>query len=158
MSDSSPTEVGIYGVGHFGYALLRHLARKGDAGLRLRGFDQNDEVRATLGGQRRHPYYEYDPEHPLGAEVRIVDGPDAFFDGLEIFILAVTSHSTREVVEYFAKGDRPIPPAIVSTAKALDSDTGRTLGEVIDEVLEPTGRAYSLAAFSGGTIATDMLR
>ena len=89
--------VGVYGIGSFGYAMLRHLEHKAEGQISLRAFDRNDEVRRALAEQRHHPYH--DAGTPLAKAVTIVDSVPQLIDGLDVLVLAVTSDSTREVMQ-----------------------------------------------------------
>ena len=145
--------VAIYGVGHFGYAVLLHLQEKLSGEFRLRAFDRNDEVRAHLRSERRHPYH--DAGAPLDARVQIVDSPDALMDGVDGLILAVTSDSTREVLGQIESVGWDGRLMVVNTAKAIDFQTGRRLSEITAEAL--AGRAMRYVALSGGTIASELI-
>ena len=48
-------KIGVYGVGHFGFAMLRHLQQKTPDSISIVAFDRNDGVRASLREQRAHP-------------------------------------------------------------------------------------------------------
>lgn len=152
--------IGLYGVGHFGYALLRRLEEKALAGARgrvsLRAYDRDEAVRRTLRDERRHPYY--DSGTPMATEVEIAGSVDELLDGLDTLVLAVMSSATREVARAMAQRGWKGRLAIVNTAKALDAETGRRLSEVVREELSPAGLSYVYCALAGGTIANDMLR
>lgn len=154
---SGPRCVSVYGVGHFGYALLRSLDRKAESGeLLLRAYDRVDDVRESLRRHRRHPIH--DSGRPLPEPVRIVDSVGDLLDGAEVLVLAVTSQSTRDVADRIRGVAWSGPLAIVNTAKALDFQTGRRLSEIVAERLADPPAPYVYAALGGGTIAGDMLQ
>jgi glycerol-3-phosphate dehydrogenase (NAD(P)+) len=159
MSSTPPTHVGIYGTGHFGYALVRHLEPKtsaeGDA-IELRGYDQDEAVRTALAHRLPHPYD--DLPTPLGPRVRIVDGVASLVRGVDVLIIAVNSGATREVCRELlaVTWDRPL--IVVNTAKALDAQTGRRLSQVYAEMMPRPPRPMTYGVLSGGTIAGELLR
>ena len=149
------TQVGIYGIGHFGYALTRHLSEKVGHSIDLRGFDRNDQVRATLRQERRHPLYSMPTK--LDERVRIVDSVEDLVQEVELLVLAVTSVSLHEVMSQVARVGWTRPLLVVNTAKALDFKTGRRLSEVVQEVTSQAGLSIHFMALAGGTIADDLL-
>jgi len=154
-STSGIERVAVHGVGHFGYAMIRHLASKKQPPATIRGFDVNDDVRRALQRDRRHPFHH--AQSPLPKRVEIVDDVRTLLDGADMLILAVNSSATREVaaslVEIGWSGALPI----VNTAKALDFETGRRLSEIIADALEKASLEFRYAALAGGTIADELL-
>lgn len=148
-------KVGVYGTGHFGYALLHHLEHKAGSQIELKAYDRNPQIRASLATQRQHPLYE--SGSLLAEHVRIVDSVAELMDGLEILILAVTSISMREVSARIAAEPWTSPLTIVNTAKALDYQTGRRLSEIVAEVISNPSQPVTYAALAGGTIAGELL-
>ncbi|MAE76089.1 MAG: hypothetical protein CMJ85_04365 [Planctomycetes bacterium] len=142
----------LYGVGNFGFALLKHLGEQlpSDA-WRIRAFDRNAEVRAGLNADRHHPWHHSGTciSHEIAVEPNI----DAIRDA-DLLILAVESNATREVLASIApRLARPI--AVLNTAKALDHETGQPLSSVVQETLGSKLASYALLA--GGTIASDLI-
>ncbi len=152
---NEPLRVGIYGIGHFGYAVLRHLSEKAGQSLELRAFDRKSQVRGVLRDERRHPLFPMPVK--LSEHVEIVDSEQDLVQNIDLLVLAVTSVSVREVMEKIAKvgWDKPLP--VVNTAKALDFKTGRRLSEVVRETTEGVGLSAHYMALAGGTIAEDLL-
>ncbi len=156
--------IGLYGVGHFGYAMLRHLQRKTPGEISLISFDRDPDVRRSLRVSRRHPYHtpESTDTHAetraaVKAEVTIADSVDELVADLDALVLAVTSDSTREVVANIAGGTWARPLTLINTAKALDFQTGRRLSDIVAESLAGTERSYTYAMLAGGTIASDLM-
>lgn len=156
MSDAALHQVSVYGVGHFGYAMLRHLAQREGETLHLRAFDREDEVRRSLREKRRHPFH--DAPDPLPPGVEIVDQPEKLLEDVRTLVLAVTSDSTREVATRIAESCAMPRLTIVNTAKALDARSGAPLSEIVRESFSGSPIDLTYAAFSGGAIASDMLR
>ena len=147
--------VGLFGVGSFGYAMLRHLEQKAGRQIELRAYDRNEEIRRTLVREHRHPYHE--AAAPLSANVSIVDSVARLMKDLDVLVLAVTSDSTREVMEQVAAEEWSGPLRIVNTAKALDFRTGRRLSEIVAEIVRNPPQPITYAALAGGTIANELL-
>lgn len=148
-------KVGVYGVGHFGFAMLRHLQRRTPERLSLIAFDRDTEIRRCLAQERRHPHHGDGAS--LRPEVRIADSVETLLADLDALILAVTSNSTRQVASHLARAPWTGPLVLINTAKALDYKTGRRLSELVNEALTPASKPFTYAALAGGTIATDLL-
>ncbi len=147
--------IGVYGVGHFGFAMLRHLQQKTPDRIALVAYDRNAELRDFLRDNRRHPFHE--ASTPLKPEVVIADSvPDLLAD-LDVLLLAVTSNSTREVAANIASAAWARPLVLINTAKALDYKTGGRLSDLVKEAFEREDKKYTYAALAGGTIASDLL-
>ncbi len=147
--------IGVYGVGHFGFAMLRHLQRKSPEHLTLVAYDRDAGVRETLRTERRHPFHE--ATTPLQPDVRIADSLDELLDNLDAIVLAVTSNSTREVSGAIAEAVTSSSLTVINTAKALDSETGARLSELVSKEFEQRSVRLTYAALAGGTIASDLL-
>lgn len=147
--------VGLFGVGSFGYAMLRHLEQKAGRQIELRAYDRNDEIRRTLVHEHRHPYHE--AAAPLSTKVTIVDSVSRLMQDLDVLVLAVTSDSTREVMLQVVTEQWSGPLRIVNTAKALDFQTGRRLSEIVAEIVREQTHPMTYAALAGGTIANELL-
>lgn len=151
MSNNQETNVAIYGVGNFGYAILKHLDNKNPGNIKLSAYDYEPEVISSLKNNRHHPFLF--KEVKISEEVRFVEKPGQLFDKCDVLVLAVSSNVTREVLQTIKPFLRP-GIKIVNTAKALDSQTGKRLSEIFDNELKDVDYSYSL--FAGGTIAKDL--
>lgn len=152
--------VGLFGTGHFGYALLHHLEPRiqprSSGGIELRGYDADATVRETLQRERRHPF-----DHagsPLSKQVRIVDTVAELIGDLDVLVLAVPSLATREVAAAIASQPWTRPLTIVNTAKALDAASGKRLSEIVLATIKRPPRPMTYAVLSGGTIAGELLQ
>lgn len=148
-------KIGVYGVGHFGFAMLRHLQQKTPNEISIIAFDRNEGVRDSLRNLRTHPYHT--SATPLAEAVRIAVTVEELLADLDVLILAVTSDSTREVTGNIAAAPWARPLTLINTAKALDYLTGKRLSEIAGDILREQGKAHSYAALAGGTIASDLL-
>ena len=149
------TKVGLYGIGHFGYAILRLLEEKAGTELDVCGYDRSEKVRATLQTERRHPTHA--APGPLSSRVSIVDSVDDLMSGLDILVLAVSSNSTREVVQNIIEAEWPDGLIMVNTAKALDYVTGSRLSCVVGELMANYPKTCPYVALSGATVASELL-
>ena len=144
--------IGLYGVGAFGYAILKHLDEKcGD--YNLAAYDHDKDILGSLKSSRAHPYFH--PHSSVSKQSNFVDSPEELLTQADIIILAVSSDSTREVVQAIRDYAKP-GVIIVNIAKALDKQTGKRLSVVASEVLD--GFEYHYALMAGGTIADDLFR
>lgn len=145
------TNVSIFGVGNFGYAILNHLSHKNLTSLNIKAYDIDNNVINSLSTSRYHPYLH--TESKISPNVLVVDNVEDLTKDCNVLILAVSSNVTREVIEslkpYLTK-----PIIIVNTAKALDYITGKRLSEIVAESLK--GFDYKYALLAGGTIAKDL--
>lgn len=143
--------VGIYGIGNFGYAIVRHLDRKNIHDLHLHAYDRNEDVRNSLTKHLFHP--ELPKKYTVSERVTIHATPRNLIEQSDIIILAVASNATREVCAHIKKYVKS-PVIIANTAKALDYKEGYRLSELVREILGDKLEAYAVLA--GGTIAADM--
>ncbi len=154
MSGELP-RVGVYGIGHFGYALVRHLSEKAGSTIELRAYDRKRRVRETLREERRHPLFTMPAR--LNDAVRIVDSEQELVADIDLLVLAVTSVSVQEVMEQVSRVGWSGPLSVVNTAKALDFKSGRRLSEVVQETTEQAGLSTHYMVLAGGTIAEDLM-
>ncbi|CAN5699609.1 NAD(P)H-dependent glycerol-3-phosphate dehydrogenase [soil metagenome] len=145
--------IAIYGVGAFGYAILKHLDNKQDGSYTITGYDHVSEVTDTLKQHRHHPFFHTDTM--ISSLPTFVDTPEELLSTANIIIVAVSSDATREIaknIKTYAKQ----PVIILNIAKALDKDTGKRLSQIMAEEL--TDFTYRYALLAGGTIADDLFR
>lgn len=144
--------IGMYGVGAFGYAILKHLDEK-QSDDSLIAYDHASTILDSLKSKRAHPYFH--PHSTVSGRPRFVDSPEELLAQTDIIVLAVSSDSTREVAQAVREHAKP-GVIIVNIAKALDKQTGKRLSLVVSEVLD--GFEYHYALLAGGTIADDLFR
>jgi glycerol-3-phosphate dehydrogenase (NAD(P)+) len=147
-------KVGIYGVGSFGFALLKHLEEKADNGtISLHAYDIDSKLRESLAKKRRHLWSNEDSK--ISNEIIIEDRSEDLVDGVDVLILSVISTALSfvitEIKPYINKNI-----IILNTAKAVNAETGERLSVEIDEILKDISFSYAIANLSGGTIAQDL--
>ncbi len=144
-------KVAIYGIGNFGYALLKHLDNKKDSSMVITAYDRKEKLRDSLSTHRSHTLLHKTIK--ISERIIIASSVKELVDDADILVLAANSEATREVVAtikpYLSKN-----AIIVNTAKALDFKTGKRLSEIIFQELGDEKKEYAL--FAGGTIAKDL--
>ncbi len=142
----------IYGLGNFGYAILKHLDRYKSDTYTIAAFDRNPLVMDRLRKSRRHAHIK--PQHRISRRIILPDTLEEIFSRVDILILAVTASSLPEVIANF---NAVTPPrkkiVVINTAKALAPITGKRLEEVVEEYFLP---AHTYVYLAGGTIAEDL--
>lgn len=142
----------VYGLGNFGYAILKHLDRHKHAEYMIAAFDRDPAVMKRLGGFRRHTRIK--PQHRISKSVLIPEKLEEIFPQVDIIILAVTAASFPEVLGHLNRLPRGRKKLLViNAAKALASGTGQRLETVVEEQLQ---HPYEYAYLAGGTIAEDL--
>lgn len=144
-------KVSIYGLGNFGYAILKHLDSKNEPKVELYCFDRNKDLTETLQTKKKHPFMHKSIK--ISNRVKFTSNVKTLLLNCNILILAVPSKSLRTIL-------RKIKPyitqrlIIVNTAKALDHKTGKRLSEIVKQ--EFNGLSYEYSIIAGGTIAKDL--
>ena len=144
-------KIAIYGVGAFGYAILKHFDNKQDDSYQLVGYDALAEVNQHLSEKRSHPFFHTDTQ--VSERPSFVHSPEELLVGADIVVLGVSSDATREVAQTIKNHAKP-GITIINIAKALDKTTGKRLSEIMAEELD--GFDYHYSALAGGTIADDL--
>jgi glycerol-3-phosphate dehydrogenase (NAD(P)+) len=144
-------KVSIYGVGNFGYALLKHLDEKKSTKFSLSVYDRNPELNQYLDQNRKHP--DLFKQIKFSSRPRIAASSQELLDNCDILILSITSSSILSVLEEI----KPLikkPLIIVNTSKAFDNISGQRISQVAAKCL--SGLKYDYAVLAGGTIASDL--
>jgi glycerol-3-phosphate dehydrogenase (NAD(P)+) len=145
----------IYGCGMFGFALAKHFGNKykDDPEYVIISYDRNKDVVNYLNKFKRHPYHHSNVK--LHDNNIITSDIHLFIKGCDLLILVVPSQAVREVVAQLKPLiDRDL--TIVNTAKSLEINSNKLLSNVIDEEMKSIKYNYSIAQFSGGTLADDL--
>jgi glycerol-3-phosphate dehydrogenase (NAD(P)+) len=143
--------VGVLGSGSFGSCLAILCAERGhDVVLWAR----DPALAAALARDRRNPRYLKEIELP--ASIRPTADLEEALAERELLILAVPSHAVREVAAR-AAARLPVEAIVVSTVKGLELDTGKTMDEVLEEVL-PAVHHPRLTYLSGPSFAHEIAR
>ena len=143
--------IALYGVGAFGYAILKHLDNKHDDSFNLIAHDSVAEVNTHLREQRQHPFLYQDTR--ISHRPTFVDTPEELVANADIIVLGVPSQFTAQVSQLIA-ANAPSGVTIVNLAKALDKTSGKRLSLVFQEAVGDFDHRY--AQLAGGTIAADL--
>ena len=142
--------VAVIGAGSFGTCLAHLCGRENDVRLWARNADLVDAINAT----RRNPRYLTEIELP--ATVRATCEMAEALEGCELVIVAVSSHSVREVMA--AAAPHLSPEAIlVSAVKGIEYETGMTMHQVLEDVL-PEPHHPRIVCLSGPSFAHEVAR
>ncbi len=148
-------KIGVYGVGNFGFALIKHLssAHVSNRNVQIVGYDKNHELIDNLIKNRRHLYHHKNVR--IEKNVTFTHSPEDIFTDSNIVVLAVVSNalisSLKKNKKYFT--DKSI---FLNTAKALHYKTGKCFSDLITSTNEFKQHKCSFAVISGGTIASDL--
>jgi len=108
-------EVGILGIGSFGFAILRHLDSQNNCNLHC--YDKNEYLLNILKNTRTHPNGE-----KISNKITIEKSIQHLINSCEIIFVATGSEHTREIIPYLTQDK-----IIINTCKALDHKTGKPL-------------------------------
>ena len=136
-------EIGIYGVGTFGFAFSYLMGQK----YKVIAYDRNEKLITHLKKNRCHLYHFKNKKAPKNVFFTndINDLSNARY-----IIVAVPSFALREVARNMKQFKNKV---IINTAKALERKTAKRLSVVIKEEMDA-----EIAQFSGGTFASDIVR
>jgi len=142
----------VYGLGAFGYAILKHLDRHKRSSYVIAGYDRDKVVMDSLRKKRRHPRHQLD--QAISKQILLPETPADIFPQADVLILAVTANAIPKIVKNLSKIKRTRKKLIViNVAKALDAKTGQRLELIITKNLK---HSHSYVYFAGGTIADDL--
>jgi glycerol-3-phosphate dehydrogenase (NAD(P)+) len=117
-------------------------------------WSRREDVAESINRDHRNPRYLTDHELPVNVEAT-TDLRDALA-GRELVIIAVPSHSLREVM--IEAGPHLEPGSIiVSAVKGIEFESGHTMHGVLEEVLDPSHHPR-LVALSGPSFAAEIAR
>ncbi|OQX71310.1 hypothetical protein B6D52_01920 [Candidatus Parcubacteria bacterium 4484_255] len=147
-------KVSIYGIGDFGFALLKHLSEKADKGqFSVCAYDKNKKLRDFLRKEKKHPIHYKNIK--INKSIIIEKTPKNLIKGADVLILAITSNAISCVI-------KKIKPyinkkiIILNTAKAIDPHSGERPSAIICNHLKDLKHPFSVAMLAGGTIAKDL--
>ncbi len=144
-------KISVYGLGNFGYAILKHIDSKDKKNFSLHAYDRNKKILTHLKKYRLHPFLHKTVK--ISKMIFIENEIKNLITNCDVLILAVNSDATREILKKIKKHiNKKI--IIVNTVKALDYKTGKRISEIVAEELR--GITYDYALFAGGTIAKDL--
>ncbi len=147
-------KVSIYGIGNFGYAILKHLSNKIDGGqFSLCVYDRDEDLRESIRNKRTHTTHHKGIR--INEGVKVAESVKDLISQTDILILAVASPAIKKVLKEIRKHiDKKI--IILNTAKALDSVNGERFSVIIERILSDVSPQINVAVLSGGTIAKDL--
>ena len=143
--------IGIYGIGNFGYAILKHLSKK-NLNHNLYCFDRNKDVLSSIIDNNRHPFLHTD--YKIN-NINVCLCPIKFIEKVDVLILCVTSNAINEVSDQLKKYSNK-KLLILNTAKALCKNSGQTISSIFSTKLNNSLYEYGMLA--GGTIASDLFK
>jgi len=144
-------KISIYGLGNFGYAILKHLDSKDNKTFSIHCYDRNKKLMKYLKKNRMHLFLHKPVK--VSKLIMFEDEPKNLVKDCDLLILAINSESTREVLRKIKKHINK-KLIILNTVKALDYKTGKRISEVVNDELR--GLNYDYALLAGGTIAKDL--
>lgn len=146
--------IGVRGIGVFGFAVTWHIAGRLGARGKVRAIDTSSALMDHLRQKRTHPVHG--ERFPLPKNVELVESPHELFDGCDVLLLAVPGQNLREVVRQDRK-DLKDGIILLNLAKSLEMGTGNRMSQVISEELGSSVR-YKYVQLSGGMFAEDILK
>ena len=146
----------VYGAGAFGFALAHYLGLKftSDDSVQVLLYGRDADLISRIRTARVHPIHY--PTVPLPMRVKVTEDEEEAVKGADLLILCVPAQSVREASRSIAELIDP-KATVLNTAKGLELGSCKRLSVVIREELVPKGFEGDIAAFSGGTIASEMI-
>ena len=142
------TPIAVLGAGSFGTCLAMLSAREHDVKI----WSRSEEVAISINRDHRNPRYLGDFDLPERIEAT-TDLGEALA-GAELVIVAVPSHSLREVMT--EAGPLIEPGAIVvSAVKGIEFETGLTMHGVLEDILDEEHHPR-IVALSGPSFAREI--
>ena len=140
----------VYGLGNFGYAILKRLDDKLWDNYQISWFDRKKELIQNLEQYKTHTLFH--KEHSVSNWITFYNDKQLAVSRADIIVLAITSSALLEVIPEIKKSfkDNVI---ICNTVKAL-SQNALTYSQEISSLLR--GQNFSYNVISWGTIASDL--
>ena len=148
----SSLNIGIYGIGNFGYAILKHLSQK-NLSHKLYCFDRNKHVLNSISEHNKHPFLHTD--YKLNNNINVCLTPLKLIEKVDVLILCVTSDAINEVSDQINNYSNK-KLFILNTAKAISKTSGMTISTIFSTKLKSSLYEYGMLA--GGTIAADLFK
>ena len=143
-----PVPVAVLGAGSFGTCLAVLCAREHDVALWAR----DPAVAEAINRDRRNPRYLSDVVLP--ENVRATADLGEALAGRELVICTVPSHGVRDVMGSASAHLEP-GAIVVSTVKGIEIETGLTMHQVLQSVLDPEHHAR-IVCLSGPSFAREV--
>lgn len=138
----------VLGAGSFGTCLAMLCAHEGDVTLWARRAEHAE----AINRDRRNPLHLSDFELP--EPIVATHDLQRALAGRELVICAVPSHSLREVMTAAAPYLEP-GAVIVSAVKGIEYETGMTMHQVLEDILEPE-QHRRIVCLSGPSFAREI--
>ncbi len=148
---ASPLKACVIGAGSWGTALAHHLA---SAGHRVCLWAYEPEVAQAVNQEHQNPVYL--PEVNLHPALASSSDLAQALGGAELVVLVMPSHVFRRVLGQAAP-HLPARALVVSCAKGIEQDTGYTMCEVAEEVLDKSFHRR-LCCLSGPSFAKEVAK
>lgn len=146
----SNLNIGIYGIGNFGFAILKHLSNR-NFNHKIYCYDRNINVLNSILDENKHPFLHTD--YKLNSNVNVCLSSEKLIKKIDIMILCVTSDGMTDVANQIKKySNKKI--IILNTAKAFCKSSGKTISSFFNDKLNSSQYEYGMLA--GGTIARDL--
>jgi len=124
-------EIAVLGAGSWGIAVSTLLSHNGHK-VTMWEFDPEEMKR--LRAQREHS--QKLPGVRIPNEIKITDQLESAVSGAEMLVLALPSHTVRQVVKRVG-GIQLRDPVVVNLAKGIENDTLLRMSEVLKQELPP---------------------
>lgn len=148
----SNLNIGIYGIGNFGFAILKHLSNK-NLDNKLYCYDRNVEVLNSIQDHKKHPYLHTD--YVLNNNVNICLSAIELIKKVDVLILCVTSDAINDVsIQIKNHSNKKL--IILNTAKAICKSSRKIISSIFSNNLKSSDYEYGMLA--GGTIANDLFK
>ncbi|UCB53306.1 MAG: NAD(P)-dependent glycerol-3-phosphate dehydrogenase [Candidatus Zixiibacteriota bacterium] len=144
-------EIAVLGAGSWGIAVSILLDHNGH---KVTMWEFDPEEMKGLRAQREHK--EKLPGVRIPDEVTITDQLEPAVSGTEILVLALPSHTVRQVVKRVG-GFRLRDPVVVNLAKGIENDTLFRMSEVLKQELPPVLH-NKITTLSGPSHAEEVAR
>jgi len=148
----SSFNIGVYGIGNFGFAILKHLSNK-KFHHKLYCFDRNSDVLNSIFKEYRHPFLHN--RYKFNKNINVCFSPSEIIGNVDLLILCVTSDAVLDIANQVKKYSKK-KIIILNTAKALDKISGDLISSIFDRILNNFQYEYGMLA--GGTIASDLFK
>ncbi len=146
-------KVAIFGIGNFGFAILKHLDKYKSKDYEIHAYDIDHKLLENLKKHRTHTHLHKNIK--ISKNITFSENLENTLKNCDILILAIASKFTKEVILNI-KDKIKRRTIILNTSKALDFDSGKRISQIVAESLKPKRNTYAIMA--GGTIAKDLFK
>lgn len=144
-------EIAVLGAGSWGIAVSTLLSHNGHK-VTMWEFDSNEMKKLQATREQKEKL----PGVLIPDEVQVTDQLEPAVSGAEMLVLALPSHTVRQVVKRIS-GIRLRDPVVVNLAKGIENDTLLRMSEVLKEEL-PSVLHRKITTLSGPSHAEEVAR